>query len=1126
MRCPQCQGEASVDATICSKCGAELNVVCFRCKTSNALENKFCKECGQKLMVALAESPGFHQSPETYTPKYLVSKIRSAASRRDERKQVTVLFADIKGSLELIADRDPEDASRILDAVLQLMIAAVHRYEGTVNRVMGDGIMAIFGAPLALENHAARACYAALLMQETIKQFSDEARRTEGFYVQVRIGINSGEVIVRSIRSDLQMDYAAVGEATHLAARMEQIATPGSILITSEVTRLTEGYIKVKPLGLISVKGARVPVEAFELIGVGVTQSRLQAAAARGLTRFVGRTPELNTIVHAMRLVNEGHGQAIAIVGEAGVGKSRLIYELIRSNYARSWLVVECESISHGRAPAYFSVADLLRNYFKIAARDTAASIRENVAGKILTLDGSLEDAIPPLLYVLEALGADHPLHRLEPSQRRDKTAQALKRLLSVESRKQPVLLVFEDVHSYDSASIEVLKSLVESISDSPILFIASYRPERLDNWDSRAYVRKLQLDPLPPDSVNELLLALLGTDPSLFALKVLLGERTEGNPFFIEEMVKNFVETHVLGGERGKHYLAQPISTVQVPPLVQDVIAARIDRLPSREKSLIREASVIGNNVPFDVLRSVSEVSEVELQELLSNLQSLDFIYETQLFPNIQYTFKHALTHQVAYGGLLRETRREIHAKVLECLETLRAVRLNESVEQLAHHALQAEMWVKAVMYLRQSGGKALDRSANKEAVRLFGQALEALKHLPEERGTLEEAIDVRFDIRNALQPLGELSQMLAFLQEAERLAVRIDDQDRLGWVAAYTTEYFRMSGAPSFASVAGERALKIAQELGDVPLQIVTSLPMGLLYHATGEYLRAIAIFQSAIAALKDAPHNERFGLFGLPTVHCRSFLAWCFAEIGNFHEGLLIADEAIRFAKETNQPSSVMYAYLGRGVVHLRLGNLERAVLDFERALELVDAAQIPVGFSYGASYLGYALALLGRTSEALPLLEESVNAPKSKIFVARHSLRIAYLGEGYLLHGRTDDAMSVASQALESARKHEERGHEAYALRLFGEVMIRTDEALRAKEYFEDAMRISQELGMTPLVGHCHWGLARLFCRVQEPTAQERHAEASRAVFLQLGMAGWLRQLDLEFTVPGETSWGRG
>jgi class 3 adenylate cyclase/tetratricopeptide (TPR) repeat protein len=1056
-----------------------------------------------------------HQSLETYIPKYLVEKIRGSASLTDERKQVTVLFADIKGSLELIGDRDPEDASKILDAVLQLMIAAVHRYEGTINRVMGDGVMAIFGAPLALENHAARACYAALLMQETIKEFSDEARRTQGFYVQVRIGINSGEVIVRSIRSDLQMDYAAVGEATHLAARMEQIATPGSILITAEVVRLTEGYIEVKPLGRIPVKGARMPVEVFELVGVGVTRSRLQAAAARGLTRFVGRATEVKTLLDAMSSANDGHGQVVAIMGEAGVGKSRLIYELIHSTCTHGWLVMECDSISHGRAVPYFSMSDLLKNHFKIAARDDALTIREKVAGKLLTLDESLRDAIAPLINILEVLPADHAFHRLELIQRRDQTVLAIKRLVLAESRQQPVVIVFEDLQAYDSASLEVLNSLVDGLSESRILLIASNRPEYRDDWPSRAHIRKLQLDPLPRDSVNELLHALLGTDASLAGLKRLLSERTEGNPFFIEEMVKKLIETQVLGGERGRHYLAQPISNIQVPPMVQDVIASRIDRLPPQEKRLIREAAVIGKDVSFDLLRMIADISETDLRGQLFRLQTAEFLYETQLFPKLEYTFKHALTHQVAYAGLLRESRQEIHAKVLECLEQLHPDRLNENAERLAHHALQAEAWPKALMYLRKAGAKALDRSANREAVVLFGQALEALKHLREDRETLEQAIDVRFDMRNALQPLGELSQMLALLQDAERLAARIGDQRRLGWVASYITEYFRMSGAPTSASEAGERALKIAQQLGDLPLQIVTNLPMGLLYHATGEYRRAIAVFQSTIANLKDVHHKERFGLFGLPSVHSRSFLAWCFAEIGNFEEGLTMAEEAMRLAKMTNQPSSVMYAHFGRGVVHLRLGNLERAILEFERALELVEFAQIPVGFSYGASYLGYALALAGRTSEGLPLLEESANAPTSKIFVARHSLRVAYLGEGYLLGGRMDDANAAARQALELARNHEERGHEAYALRLLSEVMIRTGEAVRAKGHFEEAIRIGHELGMAPLVAHCHWGLARLFRRAQDCAAQEEHAAATRTLFRNLGMAGWLRRLESEF-----------
>jgi tetratricopeptide (TPR) repeat protein len=849
------------------------------------------------------------------------------------------------------------------------------------------------------------------------------------------------------------------------------------------------------------------------LHGVGTTKPRLQAATARGLTRFVGRDAEYTILLQALKSAESGHGQLIAVSGEAGVGKSRLLYELLHSNSAAGWLFLEADSVSHGRGIPYFVMSDFLRDYFKIDQRDDTRAIREKVTAKILMLDASFQETIPPVLNVLEVLPSDNAFHRLEATQRRRQTAEAIKRLVLAESRLQPIAMLFEDLQSCDTASLSVLDTIAEGVSKNRVLLIVSYRPDFRDNWADRSFYSKLDLQPLSRGTVNELLRELLGNHLDFGRLEDVLAEGTGGNPFFIEEMVRTLIEMKILGGEPGYRSLLRPVSSIQVPPKVQDVIAARIDRLPPLEKRLIREAATIGKNFSFGVLSMLTGLPETDLRECLSHLKASEFMYETNFFPDLEYTFKHSLTHQVAYGGLLHETRASLHAKVLRCLEHFHAGRLNEHVEQLAEHAYQGKVWAKAVTYLRQAGQKSLHRSANREAVGLFEQALKALQGLPEERDTLMLAIDIRFDLRNALQPLGDLDAILDHLHHAEELAEQVGDQRRLGWVASYITEHFRMLGNPEAAAKAGQRALRIGFELGDFPLQVVSRLPMGLLYHATGDYRCAIENFKWIVGNLGNEHHQEHFGLFGLPSVHSRSFLAWCLAEIGEFDEGLRLGEEAVRLAKMGDHPSSLMYAHLGTGVVHLRRGSLERAILEFERALALVDFAQIPVGFSYGGSYLGYALSLGGRTTEGIPLLEQSANSPVSKSFIARHSLRIAYLGEGYLLAGRVDDAATAGAQALALARQHRERGHEAYALRLLGEVMIKRGDAAQAEAQYRAAIRIGSDLGMRPFVAHCHWGFAKLSAVIHDGEAQGHHAAAARVQFEALGMVGWIRHLDV-------------
>ena len=491
--------------------------------------------------------------PLAYTPPYLTEKILTTrAALEGERKQVTVLFADIKGSTELIASLDPEAARRLLDPALHLMMEAVHRYEGTVNQVLGDGIMALFGAPVAHEDHAARACYAALAMQAAMQRYTEEVRRTQGLAVQIRVGLNAGEVVVRAIGNDLHMDYSAIGQTTHLAARMEQLATPGSILLTVTTLRLVEGLVRVNAMGPVPVKGLAEPVEVFELVGGTAVRRRLQAAVARGLSRFVGRDHELESLQQALQQAGAGHGQVAAVVGEAGVGKSRLVYEFVHSHRTRGWLVLESASVSYGKATPYFPVLDLLRRYCHLEDGDDSRTLRAKVTGHVLTLDAALQEAIPALLSLLDALPDDSPFFGLEPSQRRQCTLDALKRVLLRESHVQPLILVFEDLHWIDTETQALLDSLVESLPTARVLLLLNYRPEYQHGWGSKTYYTQLRLDPLPPVSANALLQALLGDDASLAPLTQLLIARTQGNPFFLEESVRTLVETQVLRRRTG----------------------------------------------------------------------------------------------------------------------------------------------------------------------------------------------------------------------------------------------------------------------------------------------------------------------------------------------------------------------------------------------------------------------------------------------------------------------------------------------------------------------------------------------------------------------------------------------
>src|SRR5688500_3204862 len=828
MICSRCQTENSPDSGFCDECGAPLETLCRHCNNANRPGAKFCKTCGQRL--AEPPAPAGAASSQTgpvnaIVPRYLAEKI--PASRRfieGERKQVTVLFADIRGSTSLIEKLDPEEVRRHFDPIIHIMMDAVHQYEGTVNQIMGDGIMALFGAPLAHEDHAVRACYAALRMHGVMRQYTDELRRTQGLEVQIRVGIDSGDVVVRSIGSDLHMDYTAVGQTTHLAARMEQLAPPGATRLTEATLRLVEGFVQVRSLGLVPVKGVAEPLPIFELVGAAAARTRLQAAGARGLTKFVGRDSEMDQLRQAADQVRHGHGQIVAVLGEPGVGKSRLFYEFSRSHRAADWLVLEASSVSYGKATPFLPLADLLRAYFRVDDRDDTRGIRAKVTGVLLTLDRSLEDAVPPALWLLDVLEAGDPLLALDPVRRRQSAVDAVKRLLLRESSMQPLLLIFEDLHWIDAETQAVLDSLVESLPTAAVLMAVNYRPEYRHAWGSKTYYRQLRIDPLSPEGADALLRGLLGDDREVEPLKRLLIERTEGNPLFLEESVRTLVETGSLAGEPGSYRLTKPTDAVRVPPTVQAILAARIDRLRPELKRLLQAASVVGKDVSIGLLEAIAELPADALRQSLGELQAAEFLYETQLFPDLEYTFKHALTHEVAYGSMLQERRREVHAALLSAMERVYADRLVAQVEVLAHHAVRGGLRDKAPRYLADAGQKALGRSAVREAVAFFESALEILAGEPETAENLSRRLDILIALGPALIMLHSATapQVEDLYRRGLGLVERLGDVRRRFpvlwglWFVLYTR------GDYPAALAAGEELLAMAQG-GDDTGQLV---------------------------------------------------------------------------------------------------------------------------------------------------------------------------------------------------------------------------------------------------------------------------------------------------------------
>jgi class 3 adenylate cyclase/tetratricopeptide (TPR) repeat protein len=1073
---------------------------------------KFCPECAHPI-GAVSETR--FASPSAYVPEHLAEKIlTSRGALEGERKQVTVLFADLKGSMELLAERDPEDARTILDPVLERMMEAVHHYEGTVNQVMGDGIMALFGAPVAHEDHAVRACYAALRMQDAVRRYAEALRRHQGLTVEIRVGLNSGEVVVRSIGSDLRMDYTAVGQTTHLAARMEQLAVPGSVLLTAETLRLAEGFIQVNPLGPVPVKGLEFPVEIYALAGAGPARRRLEAAAARGLTRFVGRDGELETLRRALDEAAHGHGQVVAVVGEPGVGKSRLFWEFTRSHRTHGWLTLESGSVSYGKATVYLPVIDLLKAYFKIRDRDDQRDLREKVTGKLLTLDRALEPTLTALLVLMGVQIDDPGWQALDPRQRRERTLDAVKRLLLRETRIQPLCLVFEDLHWIDSETQAFLGDLIDSLPGARVLLLVNYRPEYRHDWGSKTYYAQLRIDPLPRETADELLRALLGEDAALAPLRQLLVERTEGNPFFLEESVRTLVETASLIGERGAYRLAKPLPSIRVPATVQAMLAARIDRLSPEDKRLLQSAAVVGNDVPLPVLRAIAEVSDDELRRGLAHLQAGEFLYETSLFPEPEYTFKHALTHEVVYGSLLHDRRRALHARVCEAIERLAGERAGEHAESLARHAVRAEVWDKAVDYLREAGTQAYARGAVQESLARSEQALELLSKLPAVPDNVRRAIDVRTNLFWPLLSLGEIARLGQQLREAEQLARDLGDRHRLGRTSLMIGVCSLMSGRYPVALQYGREGLDIATGLADRELLVRATYYLAITHLALGEHQRAI----EGLTRLADGPDadlaRQLAAFTGSVYDGACGHLAACHAERGEFHHAISYAERAVEAAEGSDVPQAQANAYFRRGFVLALKGEFPQALTSIERAVQLCETKGLLYLLSWASITRGWALAWSGRSADALAALERGValqERMQTRLFV---SFMYFASAEGFLLSGRLAEARRAADRALEVARHSGERTQEALALAILGTIAAtqQPPDDGSASALLEQARALAEEFGLRPLLARCHLGLARVRRRMGQPQHAEQHLKVATAMLREMDMRFFLEQAE--------------
>jgi len=1112
MKCARCGQDNPPLAKFCFECAMPFARKCANCGAELPPRAKLCFECATPVAdpgAAARLSP-----PQAYTSRRAPERIiDSKTALAGERKQVTVLFADVTASMAVVTSHDAEDAAVVFDRVVELMAESVRRYEGTVTQALGDGILALFGAPVAHEDHAVRACYAALRMQELISAYGDAVQRTHGIPIQIRVGVNSGEVVLRAVGADAG-SLSAVGQTVHLASRMEQLAKPGTILATGKTAALCAGRVLARSLGPINVKGLADPVEVFEITGA-VTAPAGVETSSRMVTPLVGRVGELARLTAELDVVLQGQGRLVTVTGEPGIGKTRLVQEFLPICRARGAVTFGAAAESYSRVTGQRLGLDIIKSYFGVSRGDAAANVREKVGAVLRALDADIAPYVSALLWQLGALEDGDSFWRLDAAARRQRGFEAIFHLIGAVARRHPIVIVVENLQWIDPDTEDSLRLFIDRLTPFTMLLL-TYRPEYDDAWLRGVDGTHLHLEPLGPAITTDLIDALLGPASELLPVKRVLAERTGGNPFFIEESVRDLVQRGVLSGEPGRYRLDRPVTAIHVPPTVRSVLEARIDRLSAEDKRVLHCAAIIGEHVPSALLEAVTELTPEDSRAALWRLRDAEFLEEQAVFPEPSYAFRHSLTHDVAYGDLLHERRRTLHAKVLAALERFHQDALEDVVEALAHHAAEAEMWEAVVRYARQAAIKIGTARAGRESVRFFEQALSALARLPDDDRHRALAVDLRDELCRALVPLGEHPRMVTVLREAEAIAAGLGDDARLARTLALLSSAYWEVGDPTGAMQSGERAVELADRAGDPALRVVANFSLGGAARAVGDYRRAVTLLRAALSLTDGARAGEHFGLAGAASVLTRGHLAWSLAELGEFPEAIAHADEAIRLAQKVPHAFSQAHAQLGLGGTSLRQGRLADAIPALEHGLRLTRDA--PFLYAPIAGDLGILYSLSGRVAAGVDLAERAVTEAGRMGRLGRLSLIVTHLGEAYFLAGRRSDAAREGERALRLAVERDERGNQVYAHRLLG-VIAAEDEPPRAdiaRHHFRAALALAEPLGMRPLIARCLLGLGRLEHRLGCADAAREHRDAAAVLLEAMHMKYWLDHLGVDQT----------
>jgi len=1066
MKCPKCQFENPEDSSFCRKCGSsmELDITCPNCDLKHPHDSNFCNKCGHSLKEH--KEPPNYSEPQSYTPKFLADKIlTSRSSIEGERKLVTVFFADVANYTTLSEKLDPEEVHQIMDGCFKILMDEIHRHEGTINQFTGDGVMALFGAPIAHEDHAQRACHAALAVQKAIRAYGEKVKKDCGMNFVMRIGLNSGPVIVGSIGDDLRMDYTAVGDTTNLASRMESQAKSGMILISKNTNKLVRDYFELKSFGKIDVKGKEEPQEAYELIKPGEIETRIDASTAKGLTRFVGRKNSLPSLMEPLERVKAGSGQVVGIVGEAGVGKSRLLLEFINKLPKGEFVFLEGCCIHYGSAMAYLPILDILKAYFEIEEEDREFIIRKKIEEKIFNLDETLKNALPPLQDLFSLKVEDEKYLQIEPVEKKMRVFESLRNLFVRKSQNKPLIIAIDDLHWIDKISEEFIDYLIGWLQNAKIMLILMYRPEFTHQWGSKSYYTKVGLTQLGLESSSQLVQAILEDGEVIPELRKLILGRAGGNPLFVEELTQNLMENGSIEKKNQQYMLTRQASEIQVPDTIQGIIAARIDRIEESLKRVMQVASVIGREFAFRILESIIGMKKA-LKKYLLNLQGLEFISEKQLFPELEYIFKHALTQEVAYNSLLQQKRKEIHEKVGNAIEALYPERIEEYYELLAYHFIRSDNTEKALDYLGLANQKASRLNAMQEAFTYFNEAMVLLD-------TLDETTENQVRRISLLSNQAVVFFLLLKVPEYYKLVVQYEPMAvSLGQVELLAKFYSVLTGcAFSFGNFdqcieTGTKAIEYAKASGHLENALESYATILWSYNYKADYHKIHTLKKEFLSYLE-----KNFDLRG--NVYCYYAIAWAYMQMGQCHKSLETATKAFNMAKKFSQNNPICISCSMIAAAYTIKGDIDHALKYAEMSLSY---ATIPGDEIRARSFHAWILCHAGEAHRGVEILATNLQICKAIRFQPGVIYNSHWLGEGYWMAGEYDKAIQTLNNLLDQAKQYKTPLYFGIAHYFLGEIFLE-DDPEEASSHFEKSINTFQELKAEYYLARAYSGYGR-------------------------------------------------